>query len=342
VFHKFLLIIGILLVSLSALTAQDEVAGENNCPPDFEGHLAPRLTVGEIARTRLGIPLNIRPQPTTGLARLGVMPSAVNFEVLDGPLCGDGYIWWRGEYMGVVGWLAEGNPNDEEYWLEPRGELVVIEDEDGIERRYVLYGDDFLEPEGCMEPPEDYTIEQLGYARLNRRTLAMIQNAQRIYEAHGGSAVNFRQAITQGSYNPGGVDASFGTHDGGGAVDFSVRSPLDWSVLTEEIEPMVEALRVAGFAAWLRDTGELYPNSPIHIHAVAIGDAELSPAARAQIDGERGYLLGHTGLPAAMYDGPQLDRHGGPVICRWMEAAGFGNLRDETATAIQPGITATP
>jgi hypothetical protein len=324
-----------LLLVVSMIAAPGMLAEENDtpqafeCPPDFAGYLPPRLTPGEMARTT--VTLNIRPQPTTTLARLGSVPPAATFEVLEGPLCGDEYVWWQGEYDGLTGWLAEGNPTDETYWLEPRGELVLVEGEDGRSRRFVRHADGYLEPEGCMQPPEDYRIVQLGFARLNRRTLAMIDNAQQVYEAGGGFAINFRQAITQGSYNPGGVDASFGTHDGGGAVDFSVRNPRDWSVLTTEIEPMIEALRIAGFAAWLRDTGELYPNSPIHIHAIAVGDADLSPVARAQIDGERGYLRGDNGLPEEMYPGPQPDRHGGPIICRWMEEAGFGDLRGDEA-----------
>ena len=70
---------------------------------------------------------------------------------------------------------------------------------------------------------------------------------------------------------------SFGTHLGGGAVDLSVIQHPEWVVLWDEVDPLIRALRVSGFAAWLRDYGEIYPDSPIHIHAIAIGDAELSP-----------------------------------------------------------------
>lgn len=298
------------------------------CPDDFADYLPPRLTVGEMARTQPNVPVNIRPQPGTDRARLEVMPPGVTFEVLAGPYCNEGYVWWGAAYRDVAGWLAEGNPATEAYWLVPRGELVIETDADGVERRYIRDDQGRVEPEGCLPPPEDYAIIQQGYARLNRRTVAMIDHAQRLYNAGGGFAINFRQAITQGSYNPGAVEASFGTHDGGGAVDFSVRSPQDWSVLYDEIEPMIEALRVAGFAAWLRDTGDLFPNSPIHIHAIAVGDAELSPVARGQIDGTFGYLYGFDGLPRE--DGlPVEDRHSGPVICTWMIDAGFDDLRDE-------------
>lgn len=198
----------------------------------------------------------------------------------------------------------------------------------------------FVEPAGCIQPPDDYTRVWVGGVQLNTRTLFMLDRAQAIYST-GGGIIELRLALTQGSYNAGGVAASFGTHDAGGAVDISVRSRADWSVLTGEIEPLIYALRVAGFAAWLRDTGELYPDSAIHIHAIAIGDAEQSEAARAQIDGYFGYLRGYNGLPQA--NGiPILDRYGGPVLCQWMLDAGYSDLRAAPNPYPTPGGTTVP
>lgn len=172
---------------------------------------------------------------------------------------------------------------------------------------------------------------------FNARTLAMLDHAQALYDAQGG-VIDLRVALTQGSYTGGALAASFGTHDGGGAVDLSVRSPTTWEVLRDEIEPLISALRTAGFAAWLRDTGDLYPNSPIHIHAIALGDPELSEAARVQIDGRFGYLRGYDGLPRR--DGiPAQDRHGGPVLCQWMLDAGLRDLRGERNPLPTPGGT---
>jgi hypothetical protein len=270
------------------------------------------LESGDTARVLAGLILNVRPEPTTSLQRVGTVTAGTTFTVLDGPQCNEGYVWWQGDFGEQTGWVAEGG---DELWLEARGERVMVDGEAFIRVESDNPEiDGMLEPEGCLRPPDDYTVEQIGYARLNRRTLAMLDQAQRIYDG----PVNFRQAITQGSYNPGAVAASFGTHDGGGAVDLSVRDYRDWSVLEDEIEPMLRALRIAGFAAWLRDTGELYPNSSIHIHAIAVGDAELSPAAQRQIDGREGYLYGYNGLPTEDDVPPIPDRYGGPVICGWM------------------------
>ena len=81
--------------------------------------------------------------------------------------------------------------------------------------------------------------------------------------------------------NPIEVTFSGETHDGGGAVDLSVRDLNDWyNIIYDEFEVIILALRQAGFAAWVRETDELYAGSPIHIHAIAIGDKDLSEAAQ--------------------------------------------------------------
>ena len=170
-----------------------------------------------------------------------------------------------------------------------------------------------------MEPPEDYTLIHLNGFLFNQRTVFMLEQAAGQYD---GEIDILGYAITQGSYTDA-VSASFGTHSGGGAVDLSVMRAGTYSVLYEEIEPLITALRQAGFAAWLRDFDEVYPGSPIHIHAIAVGDRHLSTAAVNQLIGEAGYFRGYTGLAEA----PAEDRHGGPVICQWMLEAGYSDLR---------------
>ena len=179
------------------------------------------------------------------------------------------------------------------------------------------------EPAGCLKPPDDYTRVQVDGMPINQRTLAMLTHARELY---GGELEINGYAITQGSYS-GSVDASFGTHLGGGAVDLSVLRRDTYTVLWDDIEPLIHALRSAGFAAWLRDYGELYSDSPIHIHAIAIGDRELSEPAQDQLTGDAGYFRGYTGLPVASYGGPFPDRHGGPILCQWMLDLGYSDLR---------------
>ena len=160
---------------------------------------------------------------------------------------------------------------------------------------------------------------------LNQRTYEMLEYAASLY---GGVIDITGSAITQGSYSSA-VEASFGTHAGGGAVDLSVMYPGTYTIHQEDIEPLIRALRLAGFAAWFRDFDALYDGSPIHIHAIAIGDRELSYAAREQLTGPYGYFLGYNGLPTQS-DTPAPDPHGGPMICDWMIELGY------------PVITATP
>jgi len=179
------------------------------------------------------------------------------------------------------------------------------------------------EPEGCLKPPDDYTRVTGDWWTLNQRTMAMLVHAQALY---GGEQDITGYAITQGSYTTD-ESASFGTHAGGGAVDLSVIRRGTYEVLWDDIDPLLHALRAAGFAAWLREYGELYDGSPIHIHAIAVGDAELSPAAQDQLTGEAGYFRGYDGLPPSLYGAPRPDRYGGPIVCGWMIELGYRDLR---------------
>lgn len=84
--------------------------------------------------------------------------------------------------------------------------------------------------------------------------------------------------VVQGSYNGGAgeVDASGNTHDGGGAVDLTAQ---DW-------QAKVHALRAVGFAAWHRPELRRADGSLVwreHVHAVLVGNAKLSPAAKDQV-----------------------------------------------------------
>lgn len=111
-------------------------------------------------------------------------------------------------------------------------------------------------------------ITHRGRSNVNRRTWNMIQAAE--------SIAGFSFVITQGSYNPGGVGASGGTHDGGGVVDIRARN-----LSPPRRGAAVLALRKVGFAAWLRTPDQA--RWPYHIHAVAKGDRDLSGQARAQV-----------------------------------------------------------
>lgn len=121
------------------------------------------------------------------------------------------------------------------------------------------------------EPDGNYSRISYSGRTINVRTRDMLEQAKAIY------GKSF--PITQGSYNAGGVSASAGTHDGGGVVDIGDSSTA-----------LLKALRQVGFAAWIRTPSEGFA---YHIHAVAIGDKELSSSAKKQITA---YYNGRDGL----------------------------------------------
>lgn len=113
---------------------------------------------------------------------------------------------------------------------------------------------------------------------LNTRTRAMLLEAER--------RLGRTLTVTQGSYNEGGVGASAGTHDGGGAIDLSV-SGMSTTVRTN----VVRQLRTVGFAAWYRSPAE--GDWGPHIHVIALADTDQSTGARNQAGD---YYLGLNGL----------------------------------------------
>lgn len=180
----------------------------------------------------------------------------------------------------------------------------------------------YVEPENCLPPKENYDLIVINGMLFNQRTYSMLEHAQSIY---GGEIDLTGYHLTQGGYSNL-VSASFGTHNGGGAVDISVIQYGTYQVLYDEIDSLIQSLRAAGFAAWLRDFDQLYPGSPIHIHAIAIGDRDLSGPAREQLTGDFGYFLGFNGIPQGGGTTPIPDKHGGPILCQWMLDSGYADL----------------
>jgi hypothetical protein len=84
------------------------------CP----GALPSRLVVGQVARVMPGPANNVRDRAARQGALLGQVPADAVFTVLEGPVCADGFAWWRINYLyAVEGWTVEGTGS--EYFLEP-------------------------------------------------------------------------------------------------------------------------------------------------------------------------------------------------------------------------------
>lgn len=146
------------------------------------------------------------------------------------------------------------------------------------------------QPKGATvgAPPANYSHVNFRGAEINVRTRAMILRAELYLKAAG---VPWKFSITQGSFNHS-VSASGGTHDGAGAIDLSVRGPSGAYRPYAQVAKAVKALRKAGFAAWSRgfNDGTSFTK---HIHGIAIGDKQMSSAARAQV---AQYFAGRNGL----------------------------------------------
>src|SRR5262245_48529268 len=115
---------------------------------------------------------------------------------------------------------------------------------------------------------------------LNLRTLEMLEVAEMRWLRSFAPV-----PLSQGSYSTS-VGQSAGTHDGGGALDVRVRD-----MTGSQKDSVVWALRRIGFAAWHRLPSQ--GDWPEHIHAIAIGDKELSDSAKAQVTA---YKNGRNGL----------------------------------------------
>ncbi|MCA9881460.1 MAG: SH3 domain-containing protein [Anaerolineae bacterium] len=88
-----------------------ELAGQ--CP----GTQASRLAVGGQGHVIDTVANNVRDTASTTGAVVGVLVPGTTFNVLEGPVCADGYVWFRVQNADVSGWTVEGDATG--YWLAP-------------------------------------------------------------------------------------------------------------------------------------------------------------------------------------------------------------------------------
>lgn len=121
---------------------------------------------------------------------------------------------------------------------------------------------------------------------LDEVTIAALEWAEAGWSKPGNVGAGQKIQPSQGSYNAGGVAASAGTHDGGGAVDIKTLH-----LTTVQRRRLVRWLRRAGFAAWFRPAvaGLWGP----HVHAILLDHPHASAGAKAQMVA---YRNGRNGL----------------------------------------------
>lgn len=103
----------VICLCLSLPVAAQDAPLDPNCPTAP----VPRLVVGERGRVLSGQSNNLRDQAGLSGTKIGQIPGDQEFTVLDGPLCQDGFNWWRVDYNGLQGWMVEGQENT--YWTIP-------------------------------------------------------------------------------------------------------------------------------------------------------------------------------------------------------------------------------
>ena len=95
------------------------------CP----GTYLSRLYVGDHAYVSYYPPLSsrVRSEAGTDGRILGQIDPGEEVQVLDGPACENGWVWWkiRSQETNLTGWTAEGDRED--YWLVPLPRLAEIE-----------------------------------------------------------------------------------------------------------------------------------------------------------------------------------------------------------------------
>lgn len=241
-------------------------AGTEESTPDASGDVLPRVSMAEVV-------VQSQVEPFRG-DQAG-LPGKASVERVQQALVDEGL------NVTVDGWFGSGTANRYADWQEKLGYTGL--DANGIpgptslaalgKNRFVI------EHEINVGPRTTYSGKT-----VNQRTRDMLAKAD--------SLIAHSIVVTQGSYNAGGVAASAGTHDGGGAVDISAAN-----LTTTQRWQTVQALRKVGFAAWLRN-----PNQgpwPYHIHAIAIGDTDLASGARDQV---ADYYVGKNGLASHAAD----------------------------------------
>jgi WD40 repeat protein len=77
-----------------------------------------QLIAGIQAQVTPGVqPNNLRSEPRSDAELTGQIPAGAVFEIIAGPQCANGLVWWQVDFDGTIGWTAEGEGGT--YWLEP-------------------------------------------------------------------------------------------------------------------------------------------------------------------------------------------------------------------------------
>ncbi len=75
-----------------------------------------RLQIDGYGQASSSGPSRLRDEPGINAEQVGQVDPLDVFQVIDGPICVDGFHWWQVEFDSLVGWLAEGD--EDSYYVE--------------------------------------------------------------------------------------------------------------------------------------------------------------------------------------------------------------------------------
>lgn len=91
--------------------------GEPLCQSDYPSRL--KEGIKAYVNEEPPVPNRVRAEPNVQAEILGQIEPGDAMLIIEGPMCVDGWVWWkvRADGSGLVGWTAEGS--EKEYWLAP-------------------------------------------------------------------------------------------------------------------------------------------------------------------------------------------------------------------------------
>jgi uncharacterized protein YraI len=95
-----------LLLAFAGAAAMQGTGTDDDCG------LPTRLVVGQSTFLNSTTPNRLRDQPSTSGAQIGQIFNDQNMLLLEGPVCAEGFTWWRVEYKGDTGWTVESSSDD--------------------------------------------------------------------------------------------------------------------------------------------------------------------------------------------------------------------------------------
>lgn len=92
-----------------------------DCPTGYVGYRPSRLAVGDRAKIddNSTVPNRVRSKPSISAEILFQLQAGAAFDIVDGPQCGNGIVWWFIESNGRFGWTAESDTSSADYFIEP-------------------------------------------------------------------------------------------------------------------------------------------------------------------------------------------------------------------------------